>query len=180
MAYITSGQPARATEILSLRVSNTFHRIRRNIFIEDGPVSFVPFCHKGYNISGSTKIIRRYLPQEVSELLIYYLWLVRPFCNHLRLLAFDAATPPSSFLWARRDEDDNWESARLLAILAYEFQILLHTVLNITIWRHIPVVISRQRLRNGQFKHNYDVESGMALISWIQYIPRKPTICSPR
>jgi hypothetical protein len=99
----------------------------------------------------------------VSELLIYYLWLVRPFCDQLRLLAFDAATPPSNFLWARRDkEDDNWESARLSAILAREFQIHLHTVLNIGIWRHIAVAISRQHLRNGQFKRDYDVVESYA------------------
>jgi hypothetical protein len=163
LVHITSGQPARGTEILSLRVSNTLHGIRRNIFIENGLVSFVTFYHKGYSISGSTKIIHRYLPREVGELLIYYLWLIRPFCNQLRLLAFSAAAPPSSFLWARGDkEDDNWESARLSTVLAREFHIHLHTVMNITIWRHIAVAISRQHLRNGQFKRDYDVVESYA------------------
>jgi hypothetical protein len=156
--HITSGQPARGTELLSLRVANNLHGIRRNIFIEDGLVSFVTFYHKGYSISGSTKIIHRYLPQEPSELLVYFLWLVRPFCNQLRLLAFDTSAPLSSFLWSKKDkEDDNWESTRLSAILAREFRTHLSTVMNITIWRHTAIAVSRQHLRHGQFKRDYDV-----------------------
>ncbi len=39
------------------------------------------FYYKGYSIQGSTKIIHRDLLKEVSELLIYYLWLVLLFAN---------------------------------------------------------------------------------------------------
>jgi hypothetical protein len=98
LVHIISGQPARGTELLNVRLSNSLHGIRHNIFIEDSFVSFVTFYHKGYSISDSTKIIHRYLSRKVSELLVYYVWLVRPFCNQLSLLALDIATSPSSFL----------------------------------------------------------------------------------
>jgi hypothetical protein len=42
-------------------------------------VVFVTRYHKGYNVSGDVKIIHQYLPREVSELVVWYLWLVLPF-----------------------------------------------------------------------------------------------------
>src|SRR5436190_2328083 len=67
LVHITSGQPARGTELLSLQYCNAAHGRRRNIFIENGLVTIVTLCYKGYSITNSTKIIHRYLPQEVSE-----------------------------------------------------------------------------------------------------------------
>jgi hypothetical protein len=49
---------------------NGYHR---NVFIEGGIVSIVTTYHKGYSTTRNTKIIYRYLPKEVGELLIYYL-----------------------------------------------------------------------------------------------------------
>jgi hypothetical protein len=73
LVHITSGQPARGTEILTLRHMNTSNGHHRSIFIENGLVGTVTSYHKGYNITGTLKIIHRYLPKEVSELLVYYL-----------------------------------------------------------------------------------------------------------
>jgi hypothetical protein len=61
-------------------------------------VSTVTTYHKGYSVSGNTKIIHWYLPREVGELLIYYLWLVQPFCKKLELLVLRRKDPPSPFL----------------------------------------------------------------------------------
>jgi hypothetical protein len=94
---ICSGQPARETEILSIRHMNTVHGHHRNIFIENGMVSTVTSYHKGYNVTGSTKIIHRYLPKKVGELPVYYLWLILPFCQQLELLAFRNSAQTSPF-----------------------------------------------------------------------------------
>jgi hypothetical protein len=51
----------------------------RGIFIREGLIGTIISYHKGYNITGSTKIIQRYLPKELGELLVSYLWLVLPF-----------------------------------------------------------------------------------------------------
>ena len=80
LIYLAAGQPPRGTEILSLRYINTLYGHYRSIFVENGIVGTVASYHKGYSIVGSTKIIHRYLPKEVGELLVYYLWLVLPFC----------------------------------------------------------------------------------------------------
>ena len=71
--HLCGGQPGRAPEVLGLRWKNTGQGGTRNIFIENGLVAFVTGYHKGYRSSGNIKIIHRYLPREMSELLVYYL-----------------------------------------------------------------------------------------------------------
>ncbi|KAG9378483.1 RecQ Superfamily II DNA helicase [Pyrenophora tritici-repentis] len=83
LMHITGGQPARGPELLSVRHSNTVQGGHRNIFIEDGMVVFVTRYHKGYKVSGDVKIIHRYLPREVGELVVWYMWLVLPFQQRL-------------------------------------------------------------------------------------------------
>ena len=73
LMHICAGQAARAPELLGIRWKNTEQGGVRNIFIEDGLVAFVTAYHKGYRSSDSIKIIHRYLPKEIGELLVYYL-----------------------------------------------------------------------------------------------------------
>jgi hypothetical protein len=73
LMHFSGGQPARGLEILSVRHSNTMQGGHRNIFIKDRMVVFVTRYHKGYNVSGDVKIIHRYLPREVGELVVWYI-----------------------------------------------------------------------------------------------------------
>ncbi|KAK4551663.1 hypothetical protein LTR86_010994 [Recurvomyces mirabilis] len=84
LVHITGGQPARASEILGLAHVNT--ACHRNIFLEEGLIAIVTSYHKGYTCTGTTKIIHRYLPLQVSELLVIYLWLVLSFIQKVGLL----------------------------------------------------------------------------------------------
>jgi hypothetical protein len=156
LTHVTAGQPARGTEILSLRHCNTVNGHNRNIFIEDGLVSTVTAYHKGYNIVGSTKIIHRYLPREVSELIVYYLWFVLPFRISLELLVHEITPVRSSFLWAKGD--GTWSSSRLTNVLKEEARIRLQTYMNITYYRHVAIAISRVYLKSGGFKRDYGIE----------------------
>lgn len=100
LVHLTSGQPARGTEIISLRHVNTIHH--RNLFVEDGLVAIVTSYHGGYTCTGSTKIIHRYLPKEVGELLVYYLWLILPFAKQVAQLAPSMTKQiPDSFFWSQ-------------------------------------------------------------------------------
>ncbi|KAJ5907318.1 uncharacterized protein N7473_004234 [Penicillium subrubescens] len=47
----------------------------RNVFIEDGIVALATKYYKGFYASNDAKIIYRFLPREVGELLVWYLWL---------------------------------------------------------------------------------------------------------
>lgn len=157
LIHLTSGQPARGTEILSLRYKNSLHGQIRNVFLEDGLVSTVTSYHKGYAVTGSTKIIHRYLPREVGELLIYYLWLVLPFVQALNLLALGDDSPPSPFLWAKGR--GSWDSNRLSSVLSREFKAHLGVRMTIPVYRHLSIAISRKHLPCGGFKRDYGLEN---------------------
>ena len=156
LVHITSGQPSRATETLSLRHENTVEGGHRNVFIEDGLVSTVTSYHKGYSVTGSTKIIHRYLPNEIGEVLVYYLWLIRPFVRNLRRLGLREQVPHNPFVWAK--DESSWDSSRLRAILKSEAKRHLKTELNVRIYRHVAIAISRQHLPSSGFRRDYDLE----------------------
>lgn len=145
---------------MSLQHSNTAQGHHRSIYIEEGLVSTVTSYHKGYNITGSTKIIHRYLPKEVSELLVYYLWLVLPFSQRLEILAYKHVSPPSLFLWSQGKLC--WKADRLMNILRREGKVSLKVPLNILIYRYIAIAISRQHLPSSGFKRDYGIDKKLA------------------
>ena len=122
-------------------------------------VSIVTSYHKSYNITGSTKIIHRYLPREVSELLVCYLWLVLPFWQQLDVLVYKRKDPPSTFLWPKGN--GSWEAARLSKVIARETAKYLQTKLNILTYRHIAIVISRQHLPSGGLRTDYGIDRNL-------------------
>lgn len=153
LIHITSGQPARGSEITSLQHTNsTFHR---NMFIEHGLVALVTSYHKGYTCTGSTKIIHRYLPKEVSELVVYYLWMVLPFLRELDLLVPSKKSRATSFLWP--DGDGCWNSQRLSNVLKRATAGISKAPMTIPIYRHVAIAISRRHLNGGGFKRDYDI-----------------------
>jgi hypothetical protein len=79
LVHLSSGQPARAPELLTMRFRNTADGGVRNIFMDRGLVMTVTGYHKGYSRSEELKIVHRFLPREVGSLMVYYLWLVLPF-----------------------------------------------------------------------------------------------------
>jgi hypothetical protein len=57
---------------LPTTVTNTVQGGYCNVLIENGMVVFVTRYHKAYSVSGNVKIIHRYLPREVGELVVWY------------------------------------------------------------------------------------------------------------
>ena len=98
LVHIVSGQPARTTEILSIRHQNTSNGGARNIFISKGQVCFVTAYHKNFRQTNQAKIIHRFMPRAVGELLVWYLWLVLPFWQEVQGM-IKGANKPSAFMW---------------------------------------------------------------------------------
>jgi RecQ family ATP-dependent DNA helicase len=144
LMHLCGGQPARAPELLGMRWKNTAYGGVRNIFIEEGLVAFVATYHKGYRSSGNIKIIHRYLPREVGELLVYYLWLVLPFWEKLQ---FQMTGKPSSspFLWGdgQKKEHRQWTGPKRKQQKARESD-----------------DVSRERERDDQGEEGEDEEQG--------------------
>ena len=151
LMHITGGQPARAPEILSVRHSNTMTGGCRNIFIEDGMVVYATSYHKGYTMSGDVKIIHRYLPREVGELLVLYMWLVLPFVEWLSMAAWDDKEDVvSAWLWPPGErEGKQWTSERMRKTLQRETKIGLGQAINIQAYREIAIGISRRFIRES-------------------------------
>jgi hypothetical protein len=148
LMHIAGGQPARGPEILSVRHSNTIKGGHRNIFIEDGMVVFVTRYHKGYNVSGDVKIIHRYLPREVGELVVWYLWLVLPFQQRMEALVWEKEAV-SSHMWPADPSGRKWTTERLREALKRESRIGIGQELTIAAYRKIAIGISRRFLRGS-------------------------------
>jgi hypothetical protein len=84
LMHMVSGQPARATEILTVRIENTANAGVRNIFASHGQMCFVTAYHKNFQQSDQVKIIHRFMPPEVGELFVWYVWLVLPFWQNVQ------------------------------------------------------------------------------------------------
>jgi hypothetical protein len=184
LIHLTGGQPARGTELLCIRWRNSTCGQRRNIFIENGLVSFVTTYHKGYSMTGTIKIIHRFLPLEVGELVVYYLWMVVPFLEQLQLLCPDAELGKiGSFLWCDSiktasthpprkgkttanelsSEQQPWPSSQLSQVITREFQLGLNTKANILAWRHVAIAISRKHLSGKGFKRDFNDDGSAAI-----------------
>ena len=79
LMHMSGGQPARGTELVTVQYSNGVDGDVRGLFIDDGAVVFVTMCNKTMGMSAKAKVIHRYLPREVGELAVYYIWLAIPF-----------------------------------------------------------------------------------------------------
>ena len=146
----TWGQPARAPELLSIRHENSHVGGIQNMFIEDGMVVLVARYHKGYQMSGDVKIIHRYLPREVGELLVWYLWLVLPFQRRIDAWMHQREDI-NPHIWASAPWEPAWTSERFRRILQRESTIGLSGVtLNIASYRDIAIAISRRYMRAGR------------------------------
>ncbi|KAI8930521.1 hypothetical protein NX059_012133 [Plenodomus lindquistii] len=148
LMHMTGGQPARGPEIMSIRHSNTVQGGHRNIFVEDGMVVFVTRYHKGYNVSGDVKIIHRYLPREVGELLVYYMWLVLPFQQRLEAMVWEKEVI-SSHMWPADPSGRKWTSDRFREALKRESRIGMGLELTISAYREVAIGISRRFLRGS-------------------------------
>ena len=68
-------------------------------------MAFVTTYHKGYSASHTNKVIHRFVPREVSEVVVYYLWLVEPFERMLHSYTEERYST-SSFLWEPAPEEE--------------------------------------------------------------------------
>jgi len=109
LMHLCGGQPDRVPGLSGIRWKNTGYGGVRNMVIEEGLVASVTTYHKGYRSSGNIKIVHRYFPREVGELVVYYLWLVLPFWEKLQfqMTGRDCSSP---FLWGdgQKKEHRQW------------------------------------------------------------------------
>ncbi|KAL6713252.1 hypothetical protein ACLMJK_009373 [Lecanora helva] len=158
---ISGGQPPRAPELLSLRSTNSTTTGLRNIFIEGGYVYFVTYYYKGYTLSESTRIIYRYLPREIGELLVYYLWLIYPFYTRVSYTVL--GKPYNDYLFENPTRKATSKGGRitperLRTIFRRESLAGLGLALNSSAYRYNSIGISRRFLSKKLRFQDEDLE----------------------
>jgi len=145
VVHTTGGQPARGTEITSCRHRNGFLQ-DRNIFVMDGQVVFVTRYHKSQSLFDAPKVIPRFLPGKVGQLVALYLAYVLPFRE--RLAEQVQRCERSDYVWA--DEHGPWETDRLTRIIVTQSSTALHNRLTTLEYRHAAIAIGREFI-DGSF-----------------------------
>ena len=185
LVHITGGQPTSGVELMSIRHRNA-PDAKRNIFIDDGMVTFVSHYVKGFNVENDGKLLRRYVPREVGELVVQYLWLVLPFVLQLHSgrrgqpVGDDVDRQMSgggeddawqklkrheqfSKMWGVDASGREWASTRFGKLLRHQTQSLTSPSSGLTIpeYRMMAIGISRRYLPLGnQFWEETEIDVG--------------------
>lgn len=152
--HITAGQPARGTEITSVRFKNGFMQAR-NVYIIHGQVAVVTRYHKSQSQQDKPKIVPRFLPHRVAQLLVVYLAYVQPLQEFLSIMSRGSGW--TEYIWG--DQNGTWETDRLTRIIARETQKRLKVRLTTHDYRHLAIAIGRVAV-GEQFAHGYVDEIG--------------------
>ncbi|CAA9959374.1 hypothetical protein PTMSG1_02793 [Pyrenophora teres f. maculata] len=136
--HITSGQPGRGPEITSIRHHNSFLQ-DRNIYVVDGQVMTVVRYCKSQAQWDKPKVVPRYLPARLGQVMAVYLVYLQPFCEYLRVHVLGG--PTTDYVWA--DNQGPWNTDRLTRLLKRETGKALGMQLNTQRYRHTVVGIRR-------------------------------------
>jgi hypothetical protein len=108
LAHMTGGGPPRGSELVTIKYKNSANGDIRGVGIEDGAVRVTTKYHKNVGQTGQGKVIHRYLPREVGELLVYYLWFASPFWQQISGAAHGKAEDVSAYIWEPQPEK-SWQ-----------------------------------------------------------------------
>lgn len=147
LAHFTGGQPARGTEITGLRLVNGINR-DRSVFVIDGEVVLVTQYHKSQAHFDAPKVIPRFLPPRVGQLMAMYMIYVRPLLDRWeadRWSLHGKLKPPSDFIW--HNEDGPWDTPQMTAAVSRLSQHYMGRRITLQDWRHIAIAISKKHAR---------------------------------
>ncbi|KAH5617489.1 hypothetical protein HBI23_255720 [Parastagonospora nodorum] len=108
LVHMTGGAPPRGSELVAVQYKNSANGDSRGIFIEDGAVVFVTKYHKNIGQTGQGKVIHRYVPREVGELVVFYLWFIMPFWRQVCRSSGVGDVDRSGYVWEPQPET-SWE-----------------------------------------------------------------------
>jgi len=83
LVHRKGGGPPRGLELVTITYKNSANDDSRGIGIEDGAVVVTTKYHKNIGQTGKGKVIHRYLPCEMGELVVCYLWFASPFWHQI-------------------------------------------------------------------------------------------------
>jgi hypothetical protein len=140
--HVAGGQPARGPELLSVRWRNRVLQ-DRNLYVIDGQVAVVTRYHKMQCQWDKPKVVVRFLPDTVGQLVVAYLLYVRPLQALLQsALGKSMSAAVTDYLWA--NEQGPWETDQLTRTMTLESAKWLGTRLTVQEYRHVAVGVGRE------------------------------------
>ncbi|KAL6164428.1 hypothetical protein ACJQWK_09163 [Exserohilum turcicum] len=152
--HIESGQPARGSEIVTMRHCNGLLQ-DRNIFIIDGTVMTVVRYHKSQSQWDKPKVVPRFLPPRVGQIMALYLSYLQPFREFLVVSVLNGGL--DDYVWS--NEQGAWNTDRLTRVLKRETGKRLGVELHTLDYRHTAVGIGRVMVGES-FGKGYQDEIG--------------------
>ncbi|CAD0021224.1 unnamed protein product, partial [Aureobasidium pullulans] len=152
--HVLSGQPARGTEITSLRFRNGVAN-HRNVFVLDGRVMTVTSYHKSQAMLDMPKMVPRFLPWRLGQIAVIYLTHVRVFAELLSVQV-QYGQGWSDYIWA--DSNGPWETQKLTDTMKRETAKRLKVKLHTQNYRHAAVFLGR-RFVGPRFAKGYREEA---------------------
>ncbi|KAL6161913.1 hypothetical protein ACJQWK_11994 [Exserohilum turcicum] len=152
--HIESGQPARGLEIVTMRHCNGLLQ-DRNIFIIDGTVMTVVRYHKSQSQWDKPKVVPRFLPPRVGQIMALYLSYLQPFREFLVVSVLNGGL--DDYVWS--NEQGAWNTDRLTRVLKRETGKRLGVELHTLDYRHTAVGIGRVMVGES-FGKGYQDEIG--------------------
>lgn len=157
LCHITSGQPLREPELLSITWRNTARL--RNVYIWQRLVMIHTQYHKGQQQSGMYKNNIRFLPRAVGDLLLDYTAYVLPLRQLFLHQQTTAQALLSPYLWSTLD-GAVWPDGTLSRCLIKACTRAQVPRLHTSNWRQISVSICKEKFSSKE-RASFDLECAM-------------------
>jgi superfamily II DNA helicase RecQ len=152
--HIEQGQPGRGSEILPIRHRNGLLQ-DRNVFIVDGAVMTVVRYHKSQSQWDKPKIVPRFLPPQLGQIMALYLSYLQPFQEYLVVQVLGGGL--SDYVWSNKE--GAWGTDKLTRVLKRETGKRLGVELHTLGYRHAAIGIGRVKVGES-FGRGYQDEVG--------------------
>jgi hypothetical protein len=152
--HIMSGQPGRGSEITTIRHRNGLLQ-DRNVFVVDGDMMIVVRYHKSQSQWDKPKIVPRFLPPQLGQVMAVYLTYLQPFQEYLEVQVLGSSI--RDYVWA--NDKGAWGTDRLTRVLERETGKRLGVRLHTLGYRHTAVGIGRVKVGES-FGRGYEDEIG--------------------
>ncbi|KAL6172001.1 hypothetical protein ACJQWK_02991 [Exserohilum turcicum] len=156
--HVTSGQPGRGSEITTIRHRNGLLQ-DRNVFVVDGRIMTVVRYHKSQSQFDKPKIVPRFLPPQLGQVMAVYLAYLQPFREYLVVKVLGGGL--SDYVWS--DKHGAWNIDRLTRVIKRETGKRLGVSLHTLGYRHTAVGIGRVKVLGKQDVGFRSVEQEQAL-----------------
>jgi superfamily II DNA helicase RecQ len=152
--HIEQGQPGRGSEITTIRFRNGLLQ-DRNIFVVGGAVMTVVRYHKSQSQWDKPKIVPRFLPPQLGQIMALYLSYLQPFQEYLVVQVLGGSL--TDYVWSNKQ--GAWGTDKLTRVIKRETGKRLGVELHTLGYRHTAVGIGRVKVGES-FGAGYQDEIG--------------------